>query len=301
MSASISVRQLRYFVAVAEELSFRRAAERLHITQPPLSRQIAELEAALGLPLLLRDTRSVRLTPAGEAARDEFRDLLADFDATLQRVAARGQALPRWRLGMLNWIELHGMDEAERLLRRTGLASGLEACAMASHESVAALRRGDLDAAIVAAPMALDGLPHEVIGQVHLEAFVPSGSVLARRRRLSLAELNELPPFYRFRRSVNPVLFDHFDRQYRAHGFVPRVEAPAPEVIGVFARIGAGQGCTCMPVPLAVHRYAGVVRRPLRERVTMDLALVSAPAMDAPQRAALRAVAQHLVRVADLS
>ena len=301
MSASISVRQLRYFVAVAEELSFRRAAERLHITQPPLSRQIAELESALGLPLLLRDTRGVRLTPAGEAARDEFRSLLQGFDATLERVAARGAALPRWRLGVLNWIEMRGLDDAQRQLRRSGLASGLEVHAMASHESVAAIRRGDLDAAIVAAPMAMDGLTSEVIGQVHLEAFVPAGSALARRRRLSLCDLNDEPPFYRFRRSVNPVLFDHFDRQYRALGFVPRQEAPAPEVIGVFARIGAGHGCTCMPVPLAVHRYAGVVRRPLRERVTMDLALAGAPALDAAQFAALRAAARLLVQAGDLA
>jgi DNA-binding transcriptional LysR family regulator len=88
---NIDVRQLRYFVAVAEELNFRRAAERLHITQPPLSRQIAALEAALGVPLLERDTRAVRLTPAGEAAQREFARLLQRFDER-HRPRGRGAA-----------------------------------------------------------------------------------------------------------------------------------------------------------------------------------------------------------------
>ncbi len=75
----IALRQLRYFVAVAEEMNFRRAAERLHITQPPLSRQIAALETALGARLLERDTKRVRLTPDGELALREFRQLLLQF------------------------------------------------------------------------------------------------------------------------------------------------------------------------------------------------------------------------------
>lgn len=293
-TAAISLRQLRYFVAVAEECSFRRAAERLHITQPPLSRQIAELEAALGVTLLVRDTRHVRLSAAGALALQEFRALLAQADAACERVAAARDALPRVRLGLLNWLDLQQLPALEQRLQRQGLAAGLDTQALASHESVAAIRRGELDAAIVAAPIELHGLGSARVGELPLAAFVPAGSPLARKRRLSLHELNAEPPFYRFRRALNPALHDHFSRQYAAHGFVPRKEAPAPEVIGVFARIGAGQGCTCMPVPLAVHRYAGVVRRPLRERVTTDLALVWAPRLAAPVRALLLEAALRL-------
>lgn len=294
MNPSISLRQMRCFVAVAEELSFRRAAERLHITQPPLSRSVAELEAALGLPLLLRDTRSVRLTPAGTLALQEFRTLLADCEAAVGRLVAQAGAAPALRLGVPGWVDLEALSELERALVRQGHASALETSALAGHEAVAAVRAGRLDAAIAAAPIEPNGLVVTTVATLPMAAYVPAASALARRRRLSLAELNDVPPFYRFRRSVNPALYDHFARQYRAHGFAPREEAPAPEVMGVLAKIGAGRGCTCMPVPMAVHRYAGVVRRPLRERITLDIALVHAPALAAPLQALLLKSARRL-------
>src|SRR5512137_2721767 len=104
---NIDLRQLRYFVAVAEELNFRRAAERLYITQPPLSRQIAALEAALGVPRLERDTRAVRVTPAGEAAQSEFGRLLQRFEHGFARVVdAQTQARRKLRLGVLWWADL---------------------------------------------------------------------------------------------------------------------------------------------------------------------------------------------------
>lgn len=294
MNPSISLRQMRCFVAVAEELSFRRAAERLHITQPPLSRSVAELEAALGLPLLLRDTRSVRLMPAGALALQEFRALLGACDAAVERLMANAGAPPALRLGVPGWVDLEGLGELERALARQGHASALETTALAGHEAVAAVRAGRLDAAVVAAPIELQGLAATTAATLSMAAFVPASSPLARRRRVSLAQLNEVPPFYRFRRSVNPPLYDHFARQYRAHGFTPREEAPAPEVMGVLAKIGAGRGCTCMPVPMAVHRYAGVVRRPLRERITLDIALVHPPALAAPLQALLLKSARRL-------
>jgi hypothetical protein len=86
---------LKVMIAVAEERSFRRAAERLHITQPPLSRQIAELEAAFGQQLLTRDSQGVSPTAAGLLAQQEFTQLLADFDRMIERVAAGAGRAPR--------------------------------------------------------------------------------------------------------------------------------------------------------------------------------------------------------------
>jgi len=299
MKSAISLRQMRYFVAVAQEQSFRLAAERLHLTQPPLSRQVSELEAALGVVLLQRDSRGVRLTAAGSVALKEFRTLLAQADAALERIAAQRDALPRLRLGLMNWLDMAQLAQLEQRLQRQGLVASVESRLMPSHEAVAALQGGKLDAAMVAAPMETQGLPSTVLTQLRLAAFVPQDSALARRRQVSLRDLNQVPPFYRFRRSISPLLFDHFDRQYQAHGFVPAQEVAAPEVFGVFARIAAGQGCTCMPTALAVRRYAGVARRTLRERVTMDVALVTRPDMDAALQAALVAAARALVPAAE--
>src|SRR5687767_7681031 len=118
MSRSVTLRQMRYFLAVARERNFRRAAESLSITQPPLSRQIAELEALLGVRLLERDTHGVRTTPAGELALQRFGAALRGVDAALEQVARAAWSMPdappRLRLGVLNWIDLRGLPALER-------------------------------------------------------------------------------------------------------------------------------------------------------------------------------------------
>jgi DNA-binding transcriptional LysR family regulator len=298
MTRAIDVRQLRYFVAVAQERSFRRAAERLHLTQPPLSRQIAELERQLGVRLLARDTRRVQLTAAGELALREFAAALGRFDASVARVAAAAPAAGRLRLGVLYWSDLKALAGVERRLKTAGLCAGLDVHTTSSHEAVAAVQRGELDAAVVAAPTDLHRLDGTVLGTARLAAFVPAASPLARRRVLALKDLETLPPFFRFARHFNPRLHDHFTQQYEAHGFRPRELAGASEAMGVLAQIARGRGCTCMPDLAARYRYAGVVRRPLREAVTMDLALVVSPRLDPALRATLFASARRLLPAA---
>lgn len=100
----------------------------------------------------------------------------------------------------------------------------------------------------------------------------------------------------RFRRSISPLLYDHLNLQHGAHGFVPAYGVPATDVMGVLARIGAGQGATCIPTPLAVRRYTGVVRRPLRARVTMNVAVVFSVGLREELREATSEGAHTLVR-----
>jgi DNA-binding transcriptional LysR family regulator len=296
MNRSIDLRQLRYFVAVAEELNFRRAAERLHITQPPLSRQISELEAALGVPLLARSTKAVRLTPAGQAALPEFRALLAAFDAAMERVA-QTQAAPkrRLRLGMIYWSDLAGLPAFEGALLSTRLATGVDVMSLASHESMAALKRGELDAALVAGPLDTGGLAHRTVGRERHAAFVPQTHALAGRTRISMHDLTQLPAFFRFRRVDNPLLYDHFARQYAAIGFRHPTEAPAIGAMGLLAQIAAGRGGTIMPSAIAARPYPGVTAIDLEEDITVDLLLVVGAHVDAPLRDALLALGARLV------
>jgi LysR family transcriptional regulator, benzoate and cis,cis-muconate-responsive activator of ben and cat genes len=297
MNRSIDIRQLRYFIAVAQERSFRLAAERLHITQPPLSRQIAELEAALGLRLLTRDTRHVVPTAAGELALREFTRLVERFDQVLAQVAAAATALPRLRLAMLYWHRMQGLAGFERELVQAGAISGLEVTTLTSHESVARIRQGQLDAALVVAPIAAPGAQVHRLGTLRHAAFIPARHPLARKRRLHLADLAQVPPFFRFRRSANPLLYDHFARQYAALGFAPQ-QAPAMEALGVFAQIAAGRGCTIMPEAMLRQRHEGMVGRPLVEDVTIDLALAVSARLPAPLRDALLRAARHLAPTA---
>ena len=296
MNRTIDLRQLRYFVAVAEELSFRRAAERLHITQPPLSRQVSELEAALGIPLLERSTKTVQLTPAGEAALQEFRALLAACNAAMERIT-NTQSAPkrRLRLGMVYWSDLAGLPAFEKGLLATRLATGVDVISLATHESMAALRRGELDAALVTGPLETEGLAHRAVGCERHSAFVPQAHPLASQERISLHDMKQLPAFFRFRRADNPLLYDHFARQYAAIGFRHPQEAPAVGAMGLLAQIAAGRGGTIMPRAIATRPYPGVTAIDLHEDITVDLLLVVAAHVDAPLRDALLALGARLV------
>lgn len=275
MTRPISVRQLQSFLAVAEERSFRRAAERLAITQPPLSRRIAELEAALGLRLFDRNTHGVRLTPAGEVALRRFSSLMEEFDAAVAHVAQAAHQRPRLRLGVLNWVQLRGIAQMERSVVEGGHASGVDVRTTTTAAAVTALRKKHLDAAIVLWPASMHRLRGDLVHEVPLMAFVPAASALARKRAIRLSELRALPPFFRFARAENTRMYDEFSRQYAAHGFTPSEEAGAPDALHVFAQIGSGSGCTCLPAPFALHRYAGVQPRPLREQVMVPLVLLT--------------------------
>jgi DNA-binding transcriptional LysR family regulator len=240
MSRAVSLRQMRYFIAVAEERHFSRAAERLAITQPPLSRQIAELESTLGTPLLERDTHGVRLTAAGDLALRGFKRLVRDVDHCLAQItaAAATDTVRPLRLGLLNWMDPRGVPALQRELQRKGQAVHLEVSTTTTQAATAALRQGALDAALVGWPAAVQRLRADVVGEVALVAFVPAGSALARRKRVALRELSPLEPFFRFARAGNAAMYDEFSRLFEAHGLQPRQEAPAPDALHVFTQIG---------------------------------------------------------------
>jgi DNA-binding transcriptional LysR family regulator len=189
MTRPVTVRQIRYFLAVAEERNFRRAAERLAITQPPLSRQVAELESELGVQLLERDTHGVRLTSAGELAMRSFAELMHSFDAALEHVAQAANKLPRLRLGVLNWVHLRRLSAMERSLVEAGHASGIDVQTTTTIAAASALRRNELDAAIVLWPASMYRLRGDLVDQVPLVAFVPAASELARQRRIAVRDL----------------------------------------------------------------------------------------------------------------
>ena len=293
-------RQIRYFLVLAEELNYRRAAERLHLTQPPLSRQIAALEAALGVSLFDRDTVGTRLTAAGQVARREFTRALRGFDAAVQAVVASVPPPPaRFRLGVPWWSDLSRLGGFEQALRAAGPLPALEPLPGNSLDLLAALARGELDAAAITLPQDLQGLPHCVVARLSHVALLPSASPLARRRAVSLADLATLPAFLRFRRRDNPSLWAHYQRLYDAAGFVPRKLLPAAEPSTTLPQIAAGQAATVMPAVIARQRYPGVSIRRLKDPVYVEVALVwsarGGPERDAALRRAASALTDMLV------
>jgi DNA-binding transcriptional LysR family regulator len=281
MQAIIELWQLRYFVAAAEELSFRRAAERLFITQPPLTRQIQALEEIIGARLFERDRGGVRLTSEGTYLLTEARDLLAVADATFERIAQRtAQGRPELRLGITTVLDPALLAWIEPALKKRAPALRVIQKRQYSQDSVRDLRRGLLDAALIGLPSATEGLRVERLFDDPLAAALPEGHALRKRRRISLLELSGDPLFWPLRR-INPAYHDHFEKVFRTHGFNPRRVAEPTDHHVLLSLIADGQGVALIPSSLKSIARDGVIYRELRERTDLRIEVAIAYMPDA--------------------
>jgi len=271
----MELRHLRYFVAVAEELHFGRAAERLHIAQPPLSRQIRDLERELGTPLFERGPRGADLTPAGRAFLPEARLTLAQAERaqrTAQR-AARGET-GRLRVGFVDAATNSGILPDVLAFFRMHLPSiGLSLFEMDPSQQAEALRDGRIDLGVLQSPPA-DADRWLRVESVHTEPLVaalPRGHRLLNRPRLVLADFAD-EPFILFPRHVAPALYDDILARCRAARFTPRVVQEATGWHTVTSLVSAGVGVAFVPRSLAQSRQPGVAYRPVRDlRTDMGL------------------------------
>lgn len=276
-------------MAVAEELNFRAAAERLHLSQPPLSRTILQLEELLGHALFVRSRQGVAPTAAGRALLPGARRLLVAADQLVadlppEDVGGRG---PR-RVGV--FFAVHPSAQAALLaaLGRTGIEVGR------SHELTAAVRQGRLFAALVMLPAPTLGLAVQQIGQAEMLAAVPAAHALARKRALAVADLDAFPRLLFLGRRQNPPLYAYLDDALRARGLVaPRYSVPRDTYAGL-TQIAAGQACTVLCSWVGDFVQSGVTLRPLlrRDRLPVSIGWVTRRA-DAD---AARAVAKAMGR-----
>ena len=271
----MELRHLRYFVAVAEELHFGKAAERLRIAQPPLSRQIRDLERELGTSLFVRGARRVELTPAGRAFLPEARLTLAQAERaqrTAQR-AARGET-GRLRVGFVDAATLSGILPEVLAFFRMHLPSiGLSLLEMDPPQQADALRDGRIDLGIVQSPPAdaEQWLRVESVFQDPLIAALPRGHRLASRSRIVVADLaNEA--FVLVPRPVAPTLYDDVIARCRAAGFSPRIVQEAIGWQTVLSLVTAGMGVALVPGSLGAQRQRAVVYRRVADlRTNMEL------------------------------
>ena len=189
---TIEVRELVHFTTVADALHFGAAAEKLGISQPPLSRSIARLERRLGFALFYRTTRRISLTPAGEVFLADCRRLLTEMDGAIRRaqrvgksgslrLAVRPGAGERVLTGLLNsYAELPGSGPVEVLY---------------CYDEVSALQTGAADVTLMCATGATDGLDMLVLGDERPVAALPAGHRLAARSSLAMSDLHRLPEF----------------------------------------------------------------------------------------------------------
>ena len=182
----VDLRKLRYFRAVAEELHFGRAAERLHIAQPVLSRQIRALENELGAEVFMRDRRSTVLTPAGEQLVREAKPLLASADALLRRVRAAGEGVTRLTIGFVPGITL---TPVVRLLRERHPGLDVRMLRTDFHDQVDVLHDARADVGIVRLPIDPAGLEIRPLYTEPRLVMVASAHRLAGKETVQIADL----------------------------------------------------------------------------------------------------------------
>ncbi len=296
----MELRHLRYFIAVAEERHFGRAAARLHIAQPPLSQQIRRFEAELGEPLLYRTTRSVELAPAGEVMLEQGREILAAVDAAIDdaRRAARGEygRLAIGFTGSCTYAMLPALAAAMRQ-ELPGVVLDLQG-ELLTPAQVARLVDGRLDLGLLRPPVNERGLSTEVLQSEPLLAVLPDSHPLAASEAIAL-ELLEGEPFITYPSHFRSVVHDAVEDACAAHGFEPVAAHEVSETATLVSFVAAGLGVSLVPASVRNMTVQGAVYRPLvRDTTRVELAVAWRRGDDRPVLARALDVIRRGVRPA---
>ncbi len=254
---------MRYFVALAEEMHFGRAAARLQISQPPLSQMLRRLEGELGVALFRRSSRSVELTEPGRLFLEEARRTLAHAAHSV-RVArqAHGGEVGHLEIGFVPACGV--FPAAVRAFARRFPGVRLTLRHMSSAEQLSSVARGALDAGFVHLPVSRDGLVVEEIQRNELLVALPSGHALASRRQIPWRALNG-QRFVGFPRASAPEAYDVLLTRLRSAGFHPEVVFETDSLLARLRIVAAGFGVSLVPDYAADLPRAGVVLRHLSE------------------------------------
>jgi DNA-binding transcriptional LysR family regulator len=264
-SGRVELRHLRYFVAVAEELHFRRAAERLRIAQSPLSQQIMALEHDLGVNLFLRDKHRVELTHAGEVFLPEARDLLerAKAAATIALRAQRGEH-GRLRIGYLTSATSDLLSQVVRSFKLKHPKVDLVMHDMVPDAVVAGLEQGTLDAGVLRSDRVLGhaALGWQELWRDPLMVALPRDHWLAKKSRISIRWLKD--ETFIMISEGSSMGYNEMVRAACAKGrFVPSVQAEANQMQAIIWLVHLGLGVALVPAALQALQRSNVVYVPV--------------------------------------
>ena len=259
----MELRHLRYFIAVAEELSFRRAAERLHLAQPPLSFQIKSLEGELGVKLFERSTRSVKLTAAGKVFLDEARIVLLAAERATQNVRKAHQGLiGPLRIGVLAPTATPRLARILSSYRQKFPAVQFSLHELASIEQLHRLREDQLDVGLLRPPIEFPELEFLFLDDSPMVLAAPAGHRLIKSRRLAWADFHNEPLVM-----IHPTLqhgyYDKFLEQCAKTGATPLIGQYANDVHSKMWLISAGFGIAPTTKTIAEVKRPGLVFREL--------------------------------------
>jgi DNA-binding transcriptional LysR family regulator len=253
----IELRRLRYFVAVAQERHFGRAAARVGIQQPPLTQQIQRLEQQLGVTLLTRRPR-VTVTPAGQVLLAHALRLLAQAERAVDATRRVSQGLAgTLDVGFAASTLTVGLAQAIYKFRHQTPGVQLRLHELSSADQVAALQSGVIDIGLVREAVPHVGIRCDVIFSEKLVAVLPPGHALAKRRAIPLASLAG-ESFVHFPRHVAPGLYDRIAKLCHSAGFMPTVTQEAHEWLTLLSLVDAAIGVTLAPASFKRLKWGDV-------------------------------------------
>ena len=274
----MELRHLRYFVTVADEANFSRAAVLLRVSQPAISRQIKTLEGEVGAPLFLRGRNSLRLTKAGTTLLGHARELLRQSTQALLDVrSVSGTSDQAIHLGYLVTAQASFLSSALRAFQTRHPTIRVSVYEMNPAAQVTALRAGQLDLALIGHHHAstLSGLKISVLKTIPLQAIVSDQHPLTQRKRVAVSELSN-ETFIGYIEEAFPGRNDLITRVCMEAGFKPRLRACAETLSAVLAMVGAGEGVCLIPADVAKLSHPGVKFLSLRQPVpTIRYAAIS--------------------------
>jgi DNA-binding transcriptional LysR family regulator len=260
LDKSVDWKPLRYFVAVAEELHFGRAARRLHMTQPPLSMQIRALEEGLGVALFVREKRAIRLTVAGETLLAEARPLLAGAERLRAAVQAAAQGLAgSLRIAFVSTADYGVLPPVLREFRKRLPGVRMDLVEATSDQQWQALAEGRIDAGFVIAPERLPaGLDRLVVSDEPLVMALPTLREFAGVRAPVPASVLGRWPLIIFPRHIAPAFFDAILQYGGRSGRTPSIAQEAIQMQTIVSLVSAGMGIALVPASLRHLRRTGV-------------------------------------------
>lgn len=262
---AIELRHLRYFMAVAAELHFGRAAEKLHMAQPPLSQQIRQLEQELGFQLFHRTKRSVELTEAGSAFLQDCQKLMRQLDQAVQtgRQVSRGE-VGQLVVGFVSSAAYNVLPVILRSFRAEVPNVQLELHELTTDQQLEWLMEGRLDVGFVRPPVDNPVLSQRIIFEEPLVVALPEAHPLAQQPQIALQSI-AAESFILFPRPQAPGLYDLIISLCQQGGFSPSVVQEAIQMQTIISLVAADLGIAIVPVSLQNLQRPGVVYRSLQE------------------------------------
>ncbi|TKJ87649.1 LysR family transcriptional regulator [Erwinia persicina] len=264
-----SIKQLQCFLVVAQELNFRRAAERLRMTQPPLTRQIKSLEDALGCELFTRNTHEVRLTEAGALLVDKATHLINEFTKFVREMNKEPSHL---RIGLTRTLSFDNIPSVNDKIKKLMCAEEIEIQNQTSSQLLQSLSKGQMDMVIIGEKSLhsdQDFSFHWIYREPLLLAM-PSSHPASLKEKVALADIADLPLFW-FPRHANPVYYDKCEAYFqRLPLALRRIKEPDDSLV-LLASIARGKGMTLMPQSMCTFNQQGLCYRALDDDAQSSL------------------------------